>query len=60
MGLCTGRMTRRSWLRRWSRRMTHPEQLAAMAPACRRLYEQQYSNAAFVENLTRLVQELTE
>ena len=40
--------------------ITHPEQLAAMAPACRRLYEQQYSNAAFVENLTRLVQELTE
>lgn len=35
-----------------------PERLAAMAPACRRLYEQQYSNAAFVANLTRQVQQL--
>ena len=38
----------------------HPEPLAAMHDACRRLYEQKYSNASYVAALTRLVKELTE
>lgn len=36
----------------------HPEQLAAMHPACRKLYETYYTNEAFTSTLTRLVQEL--
>ena len=37
----------------------HPEQLAAMRPACRRLYERHYSREAYVESLTALVHGLT-
>ncbi len=39
--------------------ITHPEQLAAMKDDCRKLYEQYYSNEAYVSTLTRLIQELT-
>ena len=38
----------------------HPEQLAAMRPNCRRLYEEKFSNEAYVATLTRLVKEMTE
>ena len=38
----------------------HPDALAAMHGSCRRLYEQQFSNEAYVAALTRLVKELTE
>ena len=38
----------------------HPDALAAMHDNCRRLYEQQFSNEAFVTTLTRLVKEATE
>ena len=40
--------------------ITHPQQLAAMKEDCRRLYEQHYSNEAYVATLTRLIRELTE
>ena len=40
--------------------ITHPDQLAAMKNACRKLYETYYSNEAYVFTLTRLVKELTE
>lgn len=37
----------------------HPAELAAMRPACRRLYEQHFSPQSFADTLTRLVCELT-
>ena len=38
----------------------HPEKLAAMKAACRKMYETYYSNEAYVATLTRLVNEMTE
>ena len=38
----------------------HPEKLAAMKAACRKMYETYYSNEAYVATLTRLVKEMTE
>ena len=38
----------------------HPEQLAGMKDACRKMYETYYSNEAYVATLTRLVKELTD
>jgi hypothetical protein len=38
----------------------NPDQLAAMQPACRALYEQHFSKAAFAATLERYVRELTE
>ena len=37
----------------------HTDQLAAMHPACRRLYEEHYTNQSFVTALTHLVEETT-
>jgi len=37
----------------------HPDELAAMRPACRKMYEKYYSNEAYVATLTRLVNEMT-
>ena len=37
----------------------HPEQLAAMAPACRSLYERFYSKQAFEDTLSAYVRKLT-
>ena len=38
----------------------HPEKLASMKAACRKMYETYYSNEAYVATLTRLVNEMTE
>ena len=38
----------------------HPEKLAAMKAACRKMYETYYSNEAYVATLTRLVNESTD
>ena len=40
--------------------ITHPEQLAAMQPACRALYERYYSKQAFADALTAAVRELAQ
>ncbi len=42
------------------RAILHPEQLAAMHTACRKLYETHYTNQAYVSTLMQLVRELTE
>lgn len=38
----------------------HPQQLAAMQPACRKLYEECYTDQSFEATLTRLVRELVD
>ena len=40
--------------------INHPEQLAAMQPACRALYERYYSKQAFADTLTAAVRELVQ